>query len=104
MNKNIPEMTPGFLAKFLFLKYNKIKNNIKPSDNASYSWDGCLYKLSIWINFTAQGRFDSTPYNSELIKFAILPKKIPTGATIEIRSKYSKVFWLFFLKTKYLQL
>ena len=87
MNKNKPEINPGFLAKFLFLKNNRIKNNINPSKNASYSWDGCLYKLSTLMNFTAQGRFVSIPYSSELRKLAILPKNIPIGATRETTSK-----------------
>ena len=80
-------MNPGIFIKPFFLKYNKITSKINPSNNASYNWDGCRYKSSIWMNFTAHGRFVSIPYNSELIKFAILPKKMPIGATIETISK-----------------
>ena len=43
---------------------------------------------STFTNCTAQGILVSVPYNSELIKFAILPKKIPIGATIDTISKY----------------
>ena len=70
-----------------FIPRHSRGHKINPSNNASYSWDGCRYKSSIWMNFTAHGRFVSIPYNSELIKFAILPKKIPIGATIETISK-----------------
>ena len=80
----------------LFLKYTKIKNKTNPSKKASYNWDGCLYKLSICINCTDHGTDVSCPYSSEFIKFAILPKKIPIGATKEIISKYKNEFWLFF--------
>ena len=37
------------------------------------------------------------PYNSELIKFAILPKKIPIGDTNATTSRYSKTLSLFVL-------
>ena len=58
-----------------------------PSKKASYSWEGCLLILSININFTDQGSSEVLPYSSELIKFAILPKKIPIGADNETKSK-----------------
>ena len=44
------------------------------------------------MNFTAQGTLVSVPYNSEFIKFDILPKKIPIGETRAIISKYLKRF------------
>ena len=48
------------------------------------------------MNFTAQGTFVTDPYNSELIKFAILPRKIPIGDTNATTSRYSKTSSLFF--------
>ena len=64
-----------------------MKNRINPSKIPSYNCDGCLYKSSTRINLTAQGTLVSTPFNSELIKFAILPKNIPRGATKDTISK-----------------
>ena len=62
-------------------------NKISPSNNASYNCDGCRIILSILINFTPQGRLVSIPYSSEFMKFAILPKNIPIGATRETISR-----------------
>ena len=62
-------------------------NKINPSKIASYNCDGCLNRLSTLINFTPQGKLVSIPYNSEFIKFAVLPKKIPIGATKDTISK-----------------
>ena len=49
------------------------------------------------MKVTAQGTLVIDPYNSELIKFAILPKKIPIGETNATTSRYSKTLSLFFL-------
>ena len=48
------------------------------------------------MNLTAQGTDVSKPYNSELIKLAILPKKIPIGEIKAIMSRYLKTSSLFF--------
>ena len=65
---------------------------IKPSKKASYNWDGCLGIISIDGKITAQGTIVTLPTSSELIKFAILPKKIPIGATQAIISNKKNVF------------
>ena len=58
-----------------------------PSKKASYNCEGCLLILSTNINCTDQGRLVSIPISSELIKFEILPKKIPIGADRATKSK-----------------
>ena len=58
-----------------------------PSKSASYNCEGCLLILSISKNCTDQGTSVALPYNSEFIKFAILPKKIPIGADKATKSK-----------------
>ena len=58
-----------------------------PSRSASYICEGCLEILSTLTNITDQYISVSFPYSSELIKFEILPKKIPIGAEAEIKSK-----------------
>ena len=68
----------------------RTKNNSKPSKAASYNWDGCLGNKSIEGNITLQGTELTLPTSSPLIKFAILPKKIPIGATIATTSRYLK--------------
>ena len=55
-------------------------NKTIPSKNASYNWDGCLVMLSTLENITDQNTSVSLPYSSELMKLAILPRKIPIGA------------------------
>ena len=42
--------------------------------------------LSINTNWTDHGRSVALPISSELIKFAILPKKIPIGADSATKS------------------
>ena len=61
-----------------------------PSSSASYNCEGCLGRLSIWINVTAQGTSVIVPYNSEFIKLAIRPKKIPIVATKSTIAIYRK--------------
>ena len=48
------------------------------------------------MKVTAQGTLVIDPYNSELIKFDILPKKIPIGDTNATTSRYSKISSSFF--------
>ena len=49
--------------------------------------------LSTFINTTDHKTSVSLPYSSELIKFEILPKKIPIGAEAEIKSKNMYLFF-----------
>ena len=101
--RNKDDNLPGIINFCFFWKKIKIKNNTNPSRIASYICEGWRYKLSIKINWTPQGTDVSKPYSSELIKFAILPKKIPIGATNATISKYLKTLSPFFLKNKCLQ-
>ena len=50
------------------------------------------------MNITAQGTFVIGPYNSEFIKFAILPKKIPIGDANATRPDIQKHHHHFFLQ------
>ena len=73
-----------------------IKRNT-PSRIASYICDGCLKTLSIFGNTTPHELPVGFPYNSPLMKFDILPKKIPIGAVQATRSKKTNAlsFFLF---------
>ena len=59
-----------------------MQNKNNPSNNASYNWLGCLGKPSLCGKITAQGTLVCRPQSSAFMKFAILPKKRPIGATI----------------------
>ena len=85
--KNNEDINPGFNRYFFFVNKNNIKNNIRPSKAASYNCEGCLGILSILTNITDHITSVCLPYSSELMKFEILPKKIPMGAEAEIKSK-----------------
>ena len=52
-----------------------------PSKIASYICEGCLEILPPFGKITAQGRVEIFPKSSPFIKFAILPRKRPIGAT-----------------------
>ena len=56
-----------------------IEYNTTPSKKASYNIEGCLGKSSTMGNIMPQVDVVGMPYNSELIKFPILPKKRPIG-------------------------
>ena len=71
-------------------------NKIIPSKKLSYNCDGCLGILSIFGKMTPQKPFVAFPISSPLIKFAILPKKIPIGADTDIKSKKIYLFILCF--------
>ncbi len=65
---------------------NKIMNKAIPSRKASYNIDGCLGMLSKRGNITPQDELVGIPYNSELMKFPILPKNRPIGTYKTIKS------------------
>ena len=72
----------------------KIINKINPSKNASYNWLGCLGNSPPLGNIIPNVWSVILPYNSPLMKFAILPKKIPIGDTRQIMSvKTTKSFY-----------
>ena len=65
---------------------NKIRNKIMPSNNASYNIEGCLGILSKIGKITPQDELVGIPYNSELMKFPILPKNNPIGTYKTVKS------------------
>ena len=65
---------------------NKIRNKIMPSSNASYNIEGCLGILSKRGKITPQDELVGIPYNSELMKFPILPKNRPIGTYKTVKS------------------
>ena len=75
-------------------------SNIKPSRNASYNCDGCLFNISTVGNITLHLTFETFPISSAFIKLAILPKKIPIGETQATISNKKKDLIFLFLANK----
>ena len=70
-------------------------NNKAPSRIASYNCEGWRGKESTVGKITDQTTEVCLPYSSALIKFAILPKNIPIGATQAIISNKNRAFIFF---------
>ena len=81
----------------LILKNNNSKYNTIPSKKASYNIDGCLGTESTSGKITPQLELVAEPYNSELIKFQILPKNKPIGINGTRKSDNLKNFILFLM-------
>ena len=92
--KNNAKVFPGL---FLFLNNNM--KNINRFFVASYNCDGCL-NPSAFGNLTAHGILVTLPYNSALMKFAILPKHNANAAGIAIKSASFRKLYLYFLVNK----
>lgn len=89
----------NLIVLYLNVAKPKMLNNTSPSKNASYNWLGCRGLKKLFGKIVPKLELVTLPYNSPLIKFAILPKNSPIGATVVIISaKPKNRTWCFLQK------